>query len=112
MTLEKILILLSSLSFFGYSISYFAQPKMKKEFERFGLSKYATAIVLGQLACAIGLLIGLSYPLVLSLSAFGLALQMFAGVIVRMKLKDSFLITLPALFFMILNSVILILTLT
>ena len=55
---------------------------------------------------AVGLLIGLKIQLILLISAGGLAILMFLGVAIRIKVKDSLWISLPALFFMILNSYI------
>ena len=38
-------ILLSGIAFLGYSIAFFTGPKMKAEFKRFGLEKYALLTV-------------------------------------------------------------------
>lgn len=89
-----------------YGIAYFRSAEMKKEFKRFGLEKAGTLTAVLELLGAIGLLIGLKFPLILLVSAGGLAILMFLGVIVRLKIKDSILVTLPAIFFMILNAYI------
>lgn len=52
---------------------------------------------------ATGLLVGLIFNPILSISSLGLSLLMFSGLIVRIKLKDSLWISLPAGFFMLLN---------
>jgi uncharacterized membrane protein YphA (DoxX/SURF4 family) len=106
MSLLIVLILISSLSFLGYGIAYFTSPQMKIEFKRFGLEKVGTLTAILELLGAIGLLVGLREPLILLISAGGLALLMFLGVATRIKVKDSLWISLPALFFMILNSYI------
>lgn len=106
MNLFIILILISSLSFIGYGIAYFKSPLMKSEFKRFGLEKVGTLTAVLEIVGAIGLLIGLKMQLILLISAGGLAILMFLGVAVRIKVKDSLWKTLPALFFMILNSCI------
>jgi hypothetical protein len=103
MSLLNVLILISSLSFLGYGIAYFISPQMKNEFKRFGLEKVGTLTAVLELLGAAGLLIGLKVPLILLMSAGGLGLLMFLGVAVRVKVKDSLWISLPALFFMILN---------
>jgi len=51
----------------------------------------------------VGLLVGLKIQIILLISAGGLTTLMFLGVAVRVKVKDSLWISLPALFFMILN---------
>jgi hypothetical protein len=106
MTLLYILIFISSLSFLGYGIAYFMSPKMKSEFKRFGLAKLGALTAILEILGALGLLIGLKFPLILLVSAAGLALLMFLGVATRIKVKDTLWVTLPALFFMLLNGYI------
>ena len=106
MDIDKICLLTSSLSFFAYAISYFTSPNMKKEFKRFGLEKLGFLIILLQIIGATGLLVGLKFNLILSISSLGLALLMLSGLIVRIRLKDSIWISLPALFYMLLNTYI------
>ncbi|MFB0937401.1 MAG: hypothetical protein ACJAV9_001376 [Urechidicola sp.] len=106
MDINKIPILISSLSFFAYSAYYFKSPKMKSEFKRFGLEKYGLIIITSQFLGAIGLLAGLKFNPILTISSFGLAFLMLSGVIVRIKLKDSIWVSLPAMFFMVLNAYI------
>ena len=106
MNLLNVLIIFSSTCFLAYGIAYFSSSKMKEEFKRFGLAKvgYLTAVL--ELLGAIGLLVGLKISVILLISAGGLALLMFMGVLVRIKMKDSFWISLPAIFFMMLNGYI------
>ena len=79
---------------------------MKKEFKRFGLGKIGLTTVLLEIIGALGLLVGLKFYFFLMISSLGLALLMLAGLIVRIKLKDSIWISLPAFFYMILNTYI------
>lgn len=103
MTLRNLLIIFSGTSFLIYGISYFISSKMKTEFKRFGLERFGTVTAFLELLGAIGLLIGLyNYPLSI-ISSGGLALLMFFGVLVRIKMRDSFLLTLPALFYFLIN---------
>ena len=106
MNLLNVLILISSLSFMGYGIAYFISPQMKSEFKRFGLEKAGALTAILELLGAVGLLVGLKLQLILLISAGGLALLMFLGVVVRIKVKDIFWLSLPALFFMLLYSYI------
>ena len=106
MTILKICILLSSLSFFGYAASYFMYPNMKIEFKRFGLEKFGFFVIITQFLGATGLIIGLAFHPFLIISSLGLALQMFAGVLVRIKMKDGIWVSLPAIFYMVLNTYI------
>lgn len=102
-----ICILISAVSFLIYGISYFVGTNMKSEFRRFNLEKLGLLVIVLEICGALGLIIGLWYKPLLILSAGGLALLMFLGIIVRARLKDSLLITVPALFFMFLNAYIL-----
>ena len=106
MDINKIVILISSVSFYAYTLHYFTSPNMKSEFKRFGLEKFGLFVIMLQFFGATGLLIGLKFNMLLSLSSLGLALLMFSGVIVRLKLKDSILVSLPATFYMGLNAYI------
>ncbi len=103
MNLLNVLIIISSMSFLGYGIAYFTSPQMKNEFKRFGLEKIGTLTAVLELLGAVGLLVGLKIQFILLISAGGLAALMFLGVAVRVKVKDSLAISLPALIFMILN---------
>ena len=98
--------LLSSLSFFAYAFSYFNTPHMKSEFKRFGLEKIGLTTIVLEIIGALGLLVGLKFHFILMISSLGLALLMFAGLIVRIKLKDSIWISLPAFFYLALNAYI------
>tara|TARA_B100000780_G_scaffold264624_1_gene219420 strand:+ start:149 stop:487 length:339 start_codon:yes stop_codon:yes gene_type:complete len=106
MDIDKICILISSLSFFAYSLSYFAFPHMKSEFKRFNLEKFGLFTIVLQFAGATGLLVGLLHNSILVLASLGLALLMFSGLVVRIRLKDSLWISLPAFFYMALNAFI------
>lgn len=106
MTLYHICIYLSSLSFFAYCISYFTSPHMKSEFKRFNLEKLGLLTIIFEFVGAAGLLVGILYNPILLISSCGLALLMFLGTIVRIRLKDSLWVSLPALFYMVLNAYI------
>jgi len=106
MNIDKICILISSLSFFAYAVSYFTSPHMKKEFKRFGLEKIGLLTIILQFMGATGLILGLKFNPILTISSLGLTLLMLSGLIVRIKLKDSIWISLPALFYMGLNTYI------
>jgi len=103
MTLLTFSVVLSSLAFYAYVISYFISPHMKNEFKRFNLEKLGLLTIILELIGATGLLIGLQYNLILQVSSLGISLLMLCGLIVRLKLKDSIWVSLPALFFMLLN---------
>ena len=103
MDIFEISILISSFSFFAYALSYFISPHMKNEFKRFGLEKIGLLTITLEVLGATGLIVGFIFNPILIISSLGLAVLMFFGVIVRIRLKDSIWISLPAVFFMCLN---------
>ena len=103
MTIQTICILFSSLSFYLYVALYFLSPHMKNEFKRFNLEKLGRLTIILEFLGATGLLVGIAYDLLLPISSAGLSLLMLCGLIIRVRLKDSVWISLPAGFFMLLN---------
>lgn len=103
MNLSLLLSLFSSVSFIIYGVSYFFTPHMKQEFKRFGLEKFGALTAILEIVGAMGLLVGLISTPILLISSGGLALLMFFGVVARVRVKDSVLVSIPALLFMVLN---------
>lgn len=99
-------IYLSSLSFFIYFISYFISPFMKSEFKRLDLERMGLLTITLELIGSIGLLVGLLYTPILLLASGGLALLMLLAILFRLKSKDTLWVSLPALFYMLLNTYI------
>ena len=79
---------------------------MKKEFERFGLEKIGLFTIALEFMGAAGLVVGLIYNPILVISSLGLSLLMLAGLMVRIRLKDNIRVSLPAFFYMGLNTYI------
>ena len=104
MTFLNILIVISSVSFIFYGISYFTTTNMKIEFKRFGLEKFGALTAILEILGALGLLLGISLHPILLVSSGGLTVLMLLGVVVRIKMKDSLLISTPATIYMLLNA--------
>lgn len=102
-----IIVLFSSVSFFAYGILYFTSANIKNEFKRFGLEKFGILTALLEILGAIGLIVGLFFLPILLISSGGLALLMLLGLVARLRVKDSIWVSMPALFFMLLNAYIL-----
>ena len=80
---------------------------MLAEFKRYGLDQYRRLTGTLQILGALALLGGLFYiPLAITGSA-GLSVLMFMGLLVRIRLRDSFIQSTPAFFYAVLNLVIL-----
>ncbi len=100
----EVLVLISSFSFFSYGVAFFTSSKMKEEFIRFGLAKFGTLTAVLEILGALGLLLGLFYTPLLVFSSGGLSLLMLLGVGVRVGIKDSWLVIVPAFSFFVLNA--------
>lgn len=76
---------------------------MEREFARYRL--YPQRFVVGglQWAAGIGLLAGLLEPWMGRAAAGGLALMMLVAAVVRLRIKDTWVQTTPALFYLVLN---------
>lgn len=91
-------------SFLGYGLSCLLASRMVGEFERYGLVRYRILTGVLQVTGAVGLLGGLRFPWLGGLAAAGLAALMLLGFGVRLKIRDGFLRSLPALLYMALSA--------
>jgi hypothetical protein len=102
--LLTVLVWFSSLAFIYFGINCFYSKFIILEFKRYELPAYRKLTGFLQLIGAIGLLIGLYFnPILLLLASIGLCLLMLSGLIVRIKIKDSFIKSSPAFTFAVLN---------
>ena len=102
--INTILTLFSGIAFVAYGLSVFFSSKMQNEFNRFKLQKYSALVGALELLGGLGLLVGIFYTPVLVISSLGLALLMFLGVVTRIRIKDTLKATIPAAFFLFLNT--------
>lgn len=110
-TIYLSLILVSGIAFIIYGISLLVSKKMQEEFTRFGLEKLTKLVGILELLGGIGLLIGIKIHVLLIISSFGLSLLMFLGVMTRIRMKDNLMVSLPSIFFTMVNLCILYLSL-
>ena len=107
MNILSVALLLSSGSFLFYGINCLLSQKMKDEFVRFGLDKQRILTGYLQLLGAFGLAFGYFFsPHLTFIASVGLAILMFSGFAVRVKIKDSILKLLPSLIFALINLLI------
>jgi hypothetical protein len=97
------LTIISSLSFLLFGIGYLISPRLRLEFDRYGLARFRVLVACLQLAGAAGQLAGIRYPMLGALSSGGLALMMLAAVGVRIRIGDSIGQSLPALLYLSAN---------
>lgn len=101
--LNNAITLFSAISFLAYGSGCFTSRHLQKEFVRFGLSSLRKLIGFLQICGALGLLAGFRYPLLGQAAAVGLALMMLLAILVRIKIRDGFLKTTPAMLYFLLN---------
>tara|TARA_Y100000741_G_scaffold251310_1_gene193286 strand:+ start:2081 stop:2416 length:336 start_codon:yes stop_codon:yes gene_type:complete len=106
MNIKLLLVVFSGISFLIYGISSFNSRRMNSEFSRWGYEDYRYLIGSFQLLGGIGLLIGLFFKPLIILSSSCLTIMMIMAVYVRFKIRDPFQMTLPALFYTIINGLI------
>lgn len=76
---------------------------MKAEFVRYRLAHYRPIVGSLQIAGALGLLLGLRYPLPGIISGGALALMMAVAVATRLRIGDPLKKCVPALIYLLLN---------
>lgn len=104
--IQDVLILFSSISFIIYSLLSIFSKRMIREFSRWGFGNLRILVASFQMLGGIGLLLGFYNIWLLCLVSFLLTFMMISAVIIRIRVKDSFLMTLPAIIYALVNSVI------
>ena len=100
---DTVLLAASGISFLFFGTSCLFSQKMRKEFDRYGLAGFRKPVGALQLAGAIGQIAGFWIIWLGGLASLGLAVIMFAGVAVRIVIKDDWLEIVPALSLALLN---------
>ena len=101
--MKDAIILFSAISFLAYGLGCFTSRYLKKEFERYGFSRQRPLIGLLQICGAMGLIGGLWFPMLGKAGAGGLAMMMLCGILVRIKIHDTPLQTMPAILYFLVN---------
>ncbi|MEN9845562.1 MAG: hypothetical protein RIS36_709 [Pseudomonadota bacterium] len=91
------------ISFLVYGTRCLFAEVMIREFQRWGVSglRHTTGIL--EVLGASGLVVGQWLPWVGLVSAAGLSLLMMCGLLVRLRIRDSLLQTLPAVIYLIVS---------
>jgi hypothetical protein len=98
------ILLFSGFSFFFFGMGCWINPHLKREFIRYGIPQFRIVTGLLQLLGALGIGMGFWFLPLQIFSTAGLSLLMFFGLCVRIKIKDSFFQSFPALFYCLLNA--------
>jgi hypothetical protein len=79
---------------------------MIEEFNRFGLPRFRRLTGVLEVLGAAGLAVGYVFPILVAPSAGGLAVLMVLGIAVRVRVRDTLLDTVPAVFLLLVNAFI------
>lgn len=94
----------NALFFIVYGFQLLSSTWMIEEFKRFGMTdplRKLTGIL--QIQGSAGLLAGFIFPVIGFLAAVGFTVMMLVAFLVRIKIKDSFVQSLPSLIFILIN---------
>ena len=101
-----LLTVLLIVSFLVYGTRCLLADAMVHEFKRWGVPRLRYTTGLLEMLGSLGLLIGQWFPLLAFFSAAGLSLLMLCGLCVRIRVRDSFTQTLPAVFFLAVSAIV------
>ena len=100
------IILFSAFSFIIYGYSSFMSNRMISEYSRWGFADQRKIIGFFQLLGGIGLLVGIKVNILLFITSLSFIIMMLFAIIVRIKIKDGIVETLPAITYLFLNFMI------
>ena len=104
--IKEFFVLFSAFSFVIYSLHSVFSKRMILEFSRWGIGNLRILVASFQMLGAIGLLLGMYNIWLLCLVSFFLTLMMIIAIIIRIRVRDSFLLTVPALMYALLSFII------
>jgi len=87
----------SGLAFLGYGVACLCFGGMKAEFERYGLTEFRRWIGCLEILGGLGLWLGFYVTAFSILASAGLAVLMIIGVLVRWRLRDTWVQMAPAM---------------
>jgi hypothetical protein len=103
------LIVLSAVSFVYYGVGCLASPRLREEYLRYGVPHLRVISATLQLLGAAGVVIGLMIEPIGVAAATGLCVMMTLGVVVRMRMHDTFRVMLPAASLAVINGALVVL---
>lgn len=98
-----ILTYLSGICFIFYGCLILMTDHMKKEFERYGMTRFRLLTGALELLGGAGLLVGIYFNEIYLLSSLGLGILMLMGTITRIRVKDRPVEIIPAFVLMVIN---------
>ena len=109
MSASFFLMIFTSISFIYYGLSSLLSKRMHSEYSRWGYNNLRVFLGWCQLLGGCGLMIGMLHPLLnplISITSFLFTIMMLTAVFTRINSKYGLLLTLPSIFYSILNAII------
>ncbi|MBL6643063.1 MAG: DoxX family protein [Flavobacteriaceae bacterium] len=106
MYLRSVSSIISGISFVFFGLACFLSDFFINEFFRYGLSEFRILVGILEVLGGVGCLVGVFNNKVLLIASLGLSILMIMGVLVRIKINDTFYQTAPAIFYFLLNGFI------
>ena len=94
------------ISFLVYGSRCFLAQAMVREFKRWGVPHLRCLTGSLEVLGAVGLMVGQWIPWIGFLAASGLSVLMLCGLLVRIRVRDSLLQTLPAVVYLALSAIV------
>ena len=107
-----VLALISGLSFLRYGFALLFRTRLRGEFTRYGMPRMRNIVGVLEILGGTAVLLGLAVAPLGAFGAAGLALLMFLGLIVRIRIHDAPRLMLPAALLGGLNAVLVVLFLS
>ena len=104
--IKLFLVIFSGLSFLIFGYLCFFSLYFKNEFIRYGIPNFRKTTGFFQSLGGVSLIIGVFIDQLAVIASVGLTILMILGVIVRLRIKDGLLRTMPAIFYAFLNALI------
>lgn len=106
------LALISGLSFLKYGSDILFRPRLRDEFERYGMPRFRVVVGTLEVLGGLAVLVGLAFAPLGALGAAGLAALMVLGVRVRVRLHDPLRLMAPAATLAVINVALVVLFLS
>ena len=104
--IKLFLVIFSGLSFLIFGYLCFYSSYFKNEFIRYGIPNFRKTTGFFQSLGGASLIVGIRIDELGVIASLGLTILMILGVIVRLRIKDGLLKTMPAIFYAFLNALI------
>lgn len=104
-----ILALISGISFLKYGLDILCRERLRREFERYDLTRFQILVGSAEVAGGLAVLVGLQIAAVGVLASAGLTALMGLGLIVRIRLRDPIRLLLPAVTLAAINAALVVL---